>query len=281
MSFILCGTKGKARGSTVRSEEPPFAGIEWNIEAVYNTFIGPPNNWTKEVIDSNILDKLDEREVVDSAWDPDSIMEYEFEEGLILMPEQYKAGIIPAGGKSAMDREWIQHGYPPSIVSEAISLNTPVVLNQQPGKAREFAFSPLETRPYDMQTFGDSDIVMVLFEEINGRRHQLDTDDDSGENRKPHILHTLNEGARYLLSIRMYWNWTTPNDAAVKVWQGVSAPVFPEEVAPGDPSSLSARTYLSPISSGTNRTLTDSRYKPGCPHSTQCRTSRITDHRGG
>jgi hypothetical protein len=198
--------------------QSPFSGIEWNTEAVYNTFMGPPNNWTKEVIDSNILDKLNEGEVEGSAWDPDSIMEYEFEEGLILRPEQYQAGLVPAGGISARDKEWIQHWYPPSIVTEAISLNTPVVLNLQPGKVREYSFSPLETRPHDIQTFGEADTVMVLFEEINGRRHQLAADDDSGENRNAHLLHTLNAGARYILSIRMYWNWMTPSDAMVKVW---------------------------------------------------------------
>ena len=125
-------------------------------------------------------------------------MEYEFEEGLILRPEQYQAGIIPAGGISAQDKEWIQHWYPPSIVTEAITLNTPVVLNLQPGKIQKFSFSPLETRPHDMQTFGESDTVMVLFEEINGRRHRLAADDDSGENRNAHILHTLNAGVKYI-----------------------------------------------------------------------------------
>jgi len=198
--------------------QSPFSGIVWNREAVYNTFMAPPNNWTKEIIDSNILDKLDEKEVAGSQWDPDSIMEYEFEEGLILEPPKYQTGLVPAGGISAIDREWIQYWYPPSIVTEDIGLNTPIPLNLKPGNVREFYFLPLETRAHDFQTFGESDTVMVLFEEINGRRNQLNADDDSGENRNAHILHDLKKGSKYILSIRMYWNWTTPSDTTVKVW---------------------------------------------------------------
>lgn len=198
--------------------QSPFSGIVWNTEAVYNTFAAPPNSWTKEVIDSNILDKLDQKEVEGSLWDPDSIMEYQFEEGLILEPEKYQAGLVPAGGISKKDREWIQHWYPPSMVSEEIRLNNPVDLDLKPGRAREFYFLPDETRAHDFQTFGDSDTVIVLFEEANGRRNQLAADDESGEKRNAHIRHELKAGTRYILSIRMYWNWTTPGNTSVKVW---------------------------------------------------------------
>jgi len=196
--------------------QSPYGGIEWDEQAVYNEFSEYPNNWSKETIDSNILKKLSTNEVEGSQWDPDSIMEYAFPPGMILEPEKYRTGLTPAGGISAIDKEWIKHWYP-SLESEEIKLNTPVTLNLQPGKAREFYFIPSETRAYDFQTSGESETVIVLFEEVDGKRHQLDADDDSGEKRNAHIRHDLTSGNKFILVIRMYWDYTA-GDIILKVW---------------------------------------------------------------
>lgn len=197
--------------------QSPYAGIVWNTQAVYDYFSKPPNSWDKATIDSNILDKLSTEIVKGSDWDPDSIMEYAFKAGLILEPEKYKTGLTPAGGISPIDQKWIKFWYPPSEGKDEIKLDEPVVLNLKPREGREFYFIAPETRAYDFQTSGESDTVMVLFEEVNGKRNQLDADDDSAENWNAHIRHDLKQWNKYILSIRLYWNWTS-GDTTVKVW---------------------------------------------------------------
>ncbi|MGI8872791.1 MAG: M12 family metallopeptidase, partial [Egibacteraceae bacterium] len=54
----------------------PFAGIEWDEEAVYATFGAPPNNWSRQQTFHNVLRKLDPGDVEGSTWDPNSVMEY-------------------------------------------------------------------------------------------------------------------------------------------------------------------------------------------------------------
>jgi hypothetical protein len=220
---------GDPRGSDVPAHEightiglphehqSPFGGIVWNVQEVYDYFTGPPNNWPKEMVDSNVLDKLSTEDVEGSEWDPDSIMEYEFAEGLIEKPEQYRDGLVPAGGISERDKEWVRHWYPASVESEEITPDTPVTLRLKPGEAREFVFRPGETRAYDFQTSGDADTVMVLFEEKNGEREQLDQDDDSGEDWNSRIHHELTEGKKYILGVRLYWDYET-GETTLKVW---------------------------------------------------------------
>ena len=67
----------------------PFAGIKWHEQAVYDSLAKPPNNWDHDTTFHNILENLSPQMVQGSSWDPDSIMEYEFEPGLIAEPEQY------------------------------------------------------------------------------------------------------------------------------------------------------------------------------------------------
>jgi hypothetical protein len=83
----------------------PFAGIKWHEQAVYDALAKPPNNWPRDTTYHNILEKLSKDQVQGSAWDPDSIMEYEFEPGLIDEPEQYDInGLTPPGTLSSADK---------------------------------------------------------------------------------------------------------------------------------------------------------------------------------
>jgi len=213
---VPCHEMGHTLGLP-HEHQSPFAGIEWNKQAVYDEFGGYPNYWPPDVVDWNILEKHDPKEVEGSEWDPNSIMEYEFGPGLILAPEQYKAGVFPAGGISPMDQKWIKHWYPPRRTIDEMKLNEPVVISLKQGEGKELYFKAPETRKYDFQTFGESDTVIVLFEEINGKRNQLDADDDSAENWNAHIRYDLKEGIKYILSIRLYWDWVN-GGTTVKVW---------------------------------------------------------------
>ena len=54
----------------------PLANINWDKQAVYQYYMGPPNNWTRAQVNSNIFDKYKPREVRNTAYDPNSIMHY-------------------------------------------------------------------------------------------------------------------------------------------------------------------------------------------------------------
>ena len=145
----------------------PFAGIVWDEEAVYRSLAAPPNSWSRQTTFHNIIRKIEPDTVKGSNWDPDSVMHYPFEAGLILKPAKYSKGLSPAGGLSPHDREWVQTLYPPLKAADAIPLVPfqSVPLKLKSGQQVDFSVSPTRTRPYVMQTFGEADTVMALFEQ--------------------------------------------------------------------------------------------------------------------
>ena len=97
----------------------PFAGIKWHEQAVYDALAKPPNSWDHDTTYHNILEKLTSQQVQGSTWDPDSIMEYEFEPGLIDEPEQYDInGLFPPGTLSSR-RQGMGPQVVPGVESDA------------------------------------------------------------------------------------------------------------------------------------------------------------------
>jgi hypothetical protein len=195
----------------------PFAGIVWDEEAVYSHFAR--QGWTREDTDRNVLSKLSTTEVEGSNWDPDSIMHYGFPAGLILQPEEYSAGISPDLGLTDIDRERARIFYPPNDDSHLPTLRpfTAEFIDVNPGEQKDFEVSIHETRDYTIQTFGQADTVMVLFEEVDGELRYVDGDDDSGSSLNAKIEARLRPGRRYILRIRLYLNWAS-GQTAVLLW---------------------------------------------------------------
>lgn len=185
----------------------PFAGIKWHEQAVYDSLAQPPNGWDHDTTFRNILQKLNPQQVQGSQWDPDSIMEYEFEPGLIDEPEQYDVhGLTPPGTLSKADKEWAVKWYP------ALQPALPTLLPFQPatadlaaGQQIDFAIKPTESRKYKIETKGASDTLLVLFEDINGEPRYLAGDDDSGEDRNAAITYKLFQGRSYIVRLRLYY----------------------------------------------------------------------------
>lgn len=196
----------------------PNAGIVWDEEKVYADLGGPPNNWSRETTHWNIIRKISAADVQGSGWDRDSIMHYPFKEGLILKPDEFKTKpLVPAGGISPLDKEWIQLFYPREVPKEEVlePLKTSA-LTLEPGKQKDFLIRPEATRDYTVATFGNSDTVMVLFERENGKDRYLDGDDDGGEDHNARIQAKLLKGREYILRLRMYWN--DGGATAVMLW---------------------------------------------------------------
>jgi hypothetical protein len=66
----------------VHEHQSPNEKLKWNKKAVYAYFSGPPNNWDKETIDQNILEKYSSKGISATIFDPDSIMLYMFPQEL-------------------------------------------------------------------------------------------------------------------------------------------------------------------------------------------------------
>ena len=186
----------------------PNAGIQWDEEAVYDYFGGPPNNWDRNTTHWNVLRKLSSAEVEGSDWDRDSIMHYQFAPGLIEKPIEFQdAPLIPAPGLSATDIETAKRFYPASTSVQLPELRPYEAhrIRIAAGEQLDFEIRPSLSRDYTIQTFGQMDTVMVLFEEINGEPAYLDGDDDSGWQTNARIVQRLFQGRRYFLRLRLYF----------------------------------------------------------------------------
>ncbi|WP_171110694.1 MULTISPECIES: M12 family metallopeptidase [Streptomyces] len=203
----------------LHEHQSPFAGIHWDDEAVYDELAGPPNFWNRDRTYFNILRKLDPDEVNGSVWDPQSIMEYSFPPGLILEPEQFRAGLNPLGTLSALDKEFVLRWYPSaeSARPPALVPFRSAPLGLRPGEQADFTVEPPETRTYTVGTFGDSDTVVVVFEERDGEPRYLAGQDDGGSPGNATVRARLVKGRRYFVRVRLYSSWG-PGETAVMCW---------------------------------------------------------------
>jgi hypothetical protein len=97
-------------------------------------------------------------------------------------------------------REWYPKKHLNSSVLSFWELNR---LWLDPGDDFHLTFIPVHTREYNFQTFGDSDTVMVLF---NDQNVKMEADDDSGSSRNALIEGVrLIANQRYVLKVRLYW----------------------------------------------------------------------------
>lgn len=92
----------------IHEHSNPKGGIRWNLPAVYKYFSGPPNNWSKEEIDSNVIEKYSIDQLNASKFDRKSIMLYQFPGALIV------GGVATPLNTdlSAMDKKFIAEWYP-------------------------------------------------------------------------------------------------------------------------------------------------------------------------
>lgn len=185
--------------------QSPFSGIEWNTEAVYNEFSGAPNNWSKEDIDANILSKMPSNQVIGSSWDSKSIMEYEFGQGLVINPVQYKNGIYPPGILSQQDIKGVKSFYPITAKNSSIQLNKSMAIKAKSGKQDDFEFTPDTTKKYTFQTVGVLDTVMVIWEKGEEENHYLAGDDDTGADKNSKIILPLVKDRTYIINVRVIY----------------------------------------------------------------------------
>ncbi len=196
----------------------PNSGIVWNEEAVYREFAGFPNFWPRDKTEWNILRKIPQDTVEGSTWDSDSVMHYPFGPGLIVSPEPFRSGLQPAPGLSPVDESKVRFFYPElEVVLPELRPFRSQLLSLSKGQQRNFSVLPSFSRNYRFRTFGDSDTVMVLFEERDGELRYVKGDDDSGWDRNAAFRVRLQRGGRYVLRIRLYYQ-SASGDTALLMW---------------------------------------------------------------
>lgn len=185
----------------------PNSGISWNRQAVIDYFKGPPNSWEDSQIEWNILRKIPISEVKGTIWDPDSVMEYQFDAGLIEAPAKYKTGLTPKGGLSYADKAWVVESYPGvrAPTTSTLKVGLSQLLKLKAGETRTFDFVPTRTRTYNIGTFGNSDTVLVLFEVTPNGNVQIAGADDSGTDVNAKVTMRLQKGRHYLVGVRLYY----------------------------------------------------------------------------
>jgi len=199
--------------------QSPFSGILWDEPKVYEYFAGPPNNWPRDKTFNNVLRKLSGAEVEGSVWDPTSIMEYPFPAGLIIDSAEFHDGLRTPGTISDVDKQYVRTWYPPlgPAAPPALVPFQSAALSLRPGEQTDFTLTPQGTRRYSIGTFGASDTVIVLFENVGGELRYVAGDDDGGEDRNALIEAKLFQGRQYVLRVRLYYSWAS-GESAVMYW---------------------------------------------------------------
>jgi len=103
---------GHALGA-IHEHQNPSGGIQWNLPAVYAYFSGPPNNWSREDIDTNVIGKYSVDQLNASKFDGDSIMLYDFPGALIKGGKPTKFNTKWSAG----DKKFIRKCYPAKVKS--------------------------------------------------------------------------------------------------------------------------------------------------------------------
>jgi hypothetical protein len=197
----------------------PKAGIVWDEEAVYRSLAQAPNNWSRETTYHNIIRKIAADAVQGSDWDPDSVMHYPFQAGLIQEPEKFRTqDLKPAGGLSPRDKTWIRTFYPPMEEQmRTIERGVSQLLEVQPGGQANFVFEPEATDYHSVQTFGACDTQIVMFEEVKNEWRFLASDDDSGQDKNALLRVRLRKEGKYAVRVRLK-HATGGTKPAVMLW---------------------------------------------------------------
>lgn len=189
-----------ALGAIHEHQSPAAGEIPWDTQKVYNYYMGPPNNWSKEQIDTNIFQKYSTTRTQYSKFDKESIMLYSIPNSLTIGDYEIKAN----NKLSETDKEYMGTIYPFTI-KQITQLPLGKTAITTIGKYMEedyYEFTvPDKPTKAILYTEGDMDSVMSLMEADT--KKVIAWDDDTGMFTNARIEKLLNKG-KYLVRIRHY-----------------------------------------------------------------------------
>ena len=160
----------------IHEHQNPVAGIPWNLDAVFAYYAGPPNNWTREQTQFNLIDTYDRSYTKFSAFDARSIMIYP-------IPVEHTTGgfhVDPTYDLSDGDRAFIGRIYPNEQPVRILGLDAPVSIEQRSAvQEDQFALRIDAAGQYVIETSGPTNVALAVFGPDNMGR-QIAADSDSG-----------------------------------------------------------------------------------------------------
>lgn len=191
---------GHALGA-IHEHQNPAGIIPWDKEKVYEYYMGPPNNWTKEEVDHNLFRKYSKEITQFTELDITSIMTYR-------IPNEHTIGDfeVPWNKKlSKADKEFMASIYPfetKQIIELVIGKSAQEEEIKHHNEEDFYSFSIEKKGKYSIRTQGSTDVAMGLLGP-DSQTDLIDEDNDSGYARNARIITNL-EPAKYYLRIRHY-----------------------------------------------------------------------------
>jgi hypothetical protein len=208
LGFLDGGTAGHEFGHAIglgHEHQNPRGGIVWNREAVIRDLSGPPNFWTVDQIEHNVLNKYSVDQIRGTDFDGDSIMLYFFPDSWVQSGAGTKANQV----LSAMEKAFIAsaEAYPRTAAPQVVELPVIDTVGTAasigvPGEEDVFKFTVSRSGRHTIETGGQTDVVMKLFGP-NSRTNLIAEDDDGGVGRNSRIVVDLTQG-EYFVQIRHY-----------------------------------------------------------------------------
>ena len=186
---------GHALGA-LHEHQSPDVQIPWDKPKVYEMYAGPPNYWNKEQVDLNLFQAYEQEHTNFTDFDPESIMLYPIPAS--LTGGQFEVDLNSE--LSAKDKELMASQYPFDPKEEDVLFpNGDAVVNEigTHGEENRFTFTIITPGLYEVETRGDSDLVMALSGPDDPDR-RVAQDDDSGRDYNARIVETLDQGTYHL-----------------------------------------------------------------------------------
>ena len=215
LGFLDAGTAGHEFGHAIglaHEHQNPAGGIKWNVALVMRDLSGPPNHWSTEQIQHNVLDKYAVDQVRGTAFDPKSIMLYYFPGSWVESGVGTEANHV----LSALDRSYVASSaaYPraasPAKAARQIVVDAARRTRASIGKPGEedlYRFSVTRPGGYVIDTRGRADLVMRLYGP-DSETALIAEDDNGGLGLNPRIGAGLVPG-EYLVQIRHHVSGAT------------------------------------------------------------------------